>query len=136
MRKPEFPICENKAADQLCSNCKADQHLCFHHTESTLLLVKSEISSFVPSVMVQTVLCQTWLEIPKTQNAAHSLSFQKLETSVSPFFQEHAETDTGSLLSLVPNVPYSIDQELTPNYCPLLEVTPVRGSFIKLTIKM
>ena len=29
MRKPDFCICENKGADQLCSNCTADQHLCF-----------------------------------------------------------------------------------------------------------
>ena len=30
MRKPDFCICENKGADQLCSNCTADhQRLCF-----------------------------------------------------------------------------------------------------------
>ena len=28
MRKPAFCICENKAADQLRSNCAADQRLC------------------------------------------------------------------------------------------------------------
>ena len=40
-------ICENKGADQLRSNCEADQHLCFGNTDSTIsLLLKSEISSF------------------------------------------------------------------------------------------
>ena len=29
MRKHDFSICENKRADQLHSNCAADQRLCF-----------------------------------------------------------------------------------------------------------
>ena len=42
-RKPTFCICKNKDADQLRGNCKADQHLCFHYTDSTIpLLSKSE----------------------------------------------------------------------------------------------
>ena len=46
MRKPEFCIGENKDADQLRSNCEADQQLCFHYTDSKIsLLLKSEISS-------------------------------------------------------------------------------------------
>ena len=46
MRKPDFGLCENKGADQLCSNCTADQRLCFRLTDSTIsLLPKSEISS-------------------------------------------------------------------------------------------
>ena len=40
-------ICENKDADQLCSNCTADQRLCFRYTDSTIpLLLKYEKSSF------------------------------------------------------------------------------------------
>ena len=36
MRKPPaFCICENKGADQLCSNCTADQRLCFCYIDST-----------------------------------------------------------------------------------------------------
>ena len=31
-RKPVFCICENKDADQLRSNCEADQRLCFCYT--------------------------------------------------------------------------------------------------------
>ena len=27
--KPEFCLCDNKGADQLCSECTADQRLCF-----------------------------------------------------------------------------------------------------------
>ena len=46
MRKPAFCVCENKDADQLRSNCAADQHLCFRYMDSTIpLLSKSEISS-------------------------------------------------------------------------------------------
>ena len=37
---------ENKGADQLRSNCEADQRLCFRYTESTIpLLSKSKIYS-------------------------------------------------------------------------------------------
>ena len=47
MGKPTICIGENKDADQLCSNCEADQHLCFRYTDSTIpLLHKSKISSF------------------------------------------------------------------------------------------
>ena len=38
---------ENKGADQLRSNCEADQHACFRYSDSTIsLLPKSKISSF------------------------------------------------------------------------------------------
>ena len=44
--KTAFCICENKDADQLCSNRAADQRLCFHYTGSTIpLLPKYKISS-------------------------------------------------------------------------------------------
>ena len=36
MRKPAFCICENKGADQLRSNCTADQHLCFRYIDSVI----------------------------------------------------------------------------------------------------
>ena len=46
VRKPDFCICENKAADQLCGYCTTDQRLCFRYMDSTIpLLPKSEISS-------------------------------------------------------------------------------------------
>ena len=68
VRKPDFCLCENKGADQLRSNCEADQRLCFRHSDSTIsLLPKSEISSFLPfSDTAQTGLCRTWSETPKT----------------------------------------------------------------------
>ena len=64
MGKPTICIGENKGADQLRSNCEADQRLCFRYTDSTLpLLFKSEISSFQPaSVTVQPDLCRTCSE--------------------------------------------------------------------------
>ena len=68
MRKPFFCICENKDVDQLRSHCTADQRLCFRYTDSTIpLLPKPEISSlYQSSVVVQSCLCQTWSETPKT----------------------------------------------------------------------
>ena len=45
--KTDFCICENKDADQLRSNCAADQRLCFRNTDGTIpLRSKSEILSF------------------------------------------------------------------------------------------
>ena len=46
VRKPDFCICENKAADQLCGNRTTDQRLCFRYIDSTIsILPKSEILS-------------------------------------------------------------------------------------------
>ena len=45
VRIPTMGICENKGADQLRSNCEADQRLCFSYMDSTVpLLSKSKIS--------------------------------------------------------------------------------------------
>ena len=68
MRKPAFCICKNKDADQLHSNCPADQRLCFRYMDSTIpLLSKSKISSLYPSsVAVQPGLCWTLVETAKT----------------------------------------------------------------------
>ena len=68
MRKPGFSICENKDADQLRSNCAADQRLCFRYTDSNIpLLSKFKILSLLPSSMaVQPGLCWTRSETPKT----------------------------------------------------------------------
>ena len=61
MGKPTICIGENKGADQLRSNCEADQRLCFLYMDSTIpLLLKSEISSFYQSsVAAQPGLCRT-----------------------------------------------------------------------------
>ena len=45
MRKPDFCVCENNGSDQLSSKGAADQRLCFHYIDSTILFPKSEISS-------------------------------------------------------------------------------------------
>ena len=39
MRKPDICLCVNKGADQLCSNCIADQPLCFRYSFSTIPLL-------------------------------------------------------------------------------------------------
>ena len=68
MKRPDFSLCENKGADQLCSNCTADQHHCFCYMASTIPLCHiSKNSSFQPaSVTVHADLCRTWSETPKT----------------------------------------------------------------------
>ena len=44
LRKPDFCLCENKGADQLRSNCEAEQRLCFRYMDNTFpLLSKSKI---------------------------------------------------------------------------------------------
>ena len=45
-RKPDICLCENKGADQLRSNCEADQRLYFRYSDSTISLLHiAEISS-------------------------------------------------------------------------------------------
>ena len=64
MREPTICMGENKGADQLCSNCEADQHLCFRYTDSTVpLLLKSKIPRVKPAPeTVQASLYRTWSE--------------------------------------------------------------------------
>ena len=53
MRKQDFYLCKIKGEDQLCSNCTADQRLCFRLTDSTiplLLIPKFQDSSFLLGV--------------------------------------------------------------------------------------
>ena len=58
MIKSAFCIFENKDADQLRSNCAADQRLCFRYIDSTTPLCKLEMSRLQPfSVAIQTGLC-------------------------------------------------------------------------------
>ena len=37
MTKRDYCLCENKGADQLRSNCEADQRLCFCYSDTTVL---------------------------------------------------------------------------------------------------
>ena len=46
MRKPDFCLCKNNGADQLCSNCTADQRLCLHYLDSTVPLLLLKIRNF------------------------------------------------------------------------------------------
>ena len=75
MRKPTICICDNKDADQLRSNYKADQGLCFRYTGSTIpLLAKSKISSLYPSsVTLEAGLCWTWSDTQIVGFLAHRL---------------------------------------------------------------
>ena len=80
MRKPTTCICKNKNSDQLRSNCEADEHLCFCHTDSTIpLLSKSKISSPLPSYVLVQLVCVEPVRKPHcwfSHDAAH-LEFSK-----------------------------------------------------------
>ena len=65
VRKPAFCICENKDADQLRGNRKADQRLSFRYIDSTNRL---------SPVAVQPGLCRTRSETPKTGFLTTSLN--------------------------------------------------------------
>ena len=69
VRKLAFCIFKNKDADQLRSDCAADQRLCFRYTGSTIpLLPESEISSlYLSSMVVQPGLCRTRSENPEDE---------------------------------------------------------------------
>ena len=41
VRKRDYCLCENKGADQLRSNCEADQRLCFRYTDSTIFQIRN-----------------------------------------------------------------------------------------------
>ena len=61
MGKPTICMCENKGADQLRSNCEADQRLCFRYTDSTVPhLLKSKISIFCD--------CAAWFVLDLVRN--------------------------------------------------------------------
>ena len=77
MGKPTKCLGENKGADQLRSNCEADQRLCFRYTDSTMPhLLKSEFSSFQPSsVAAQAGLCQTWSKTKIVGFLMHRLKY-------------------------------------------------------------
>ena len=89
VRKPTFYICENKDADQLRSNCAADQRLCFRYTDSTVpLLPKSQISGLLPSsVAVQPGLCGTWSETrrPVFSQRGSNLHYSPLVPNIETF---------------------------------------------------
>ena len=68
MRKPDFCICENKGADQLCCNRAADQRIWLRYINSTILLLCTSVISslLLSSVVAQPDLCRTWSETIET----------------------------------------------------------------------
>ena len=63
LRKPDFCVCENKGADQLRGNRKADQRLCFRYTNSTIPLLpkpgrksKDRFSDLAAHIIISIIL--------------------------------------------------------------------------------
>ena len=93
MGKPTICIGENKCADQLHSNCEADQCLCFaSRIVQFLYCLKPKFPA--SSVTVQAGLCWTWWEVQIVGFLMHRLIFvqfklhrvqtgQEVEISVS-----------------------------------------------------
>ena len=103
MGKPTICIGENKGADQLRSDCEADQHLCFRYKDSTIpLFSKSKISSLYPSsVTVQPGLCQTCSE-PKLLVFSCTGSFLFYMTEIAILHRASNEMNQSSVF---PNLP-------------------------------
>ena len=78
MRKTTICICENKGTDQLCSNCEADQCLCFRYMDSTIpLLSKSKISILYHLLCLYRPVCVRTVRKPHcwfSHDAAHIVS--------------------------------------------------------------
>ena len=75
LRRPDFCICENKCVDQLCSNCTAEQRLCFRYTDGTIPILKSKLSIFwFSSVPGQAGFCRTLSNTPKSDLSVVSVS--------------------------------------------------------------
>ena len=76
VRKLDFYLCKNKGADQLRSNCKADQRLCFRYTDSTIsLLLKTKISSFCLLLGLYRSVCVRPGRKPRRPVFSHHCSF-------------------------------------------------------------
>ena len=58
MRKPDFCIIENKAVDQLRSNCAADQRLSFRYMDRTIPQSTTLIRKFTPLAIFYD--CTVW----------------------------------------------------------------------------
>ena len=84
MRKPDFCICENKDADQLRGNHKADQRLCFRYADTTIPLLPMHkiLSLKASSVVVKPGLCRTWSKTPKTDFLTEANMFHVLLQTV------------------------------------------------------
>ena len=87
VRKPAFCICENKDADQLCSNCEADQRLCFRYTVQSLFYLNPKFqASSLPLWVYRLVFVRSGRK-PRRQVLSqrgsyyytfmHSMSFKK-----------------------------------------------------------
>ena len=85
MRKPDFCICENKAADQLRGYPAADQHLCFCFIDVTIPLNSKLLAIFCG--------CIAWFVLDLVENpegwfsheAAH-MSFDLQDDTISVAF--------------------------------------------------
>ena len=65
MGKPTICIGENKGADQLCSNCEADQRLCFRYSDSTLQLPICKYTPVCICVRMRHLLTPSKICIPE-----------------------------------------------------------------------
>ena len=101
-RQPAICICKNKEADQLCSNCTADQRLCFRYTDSTIpFLSKCKVTSLCPSsVLEQIGLCRTKSEpqiVGFSDATAHMVLRQKKHRRVAAMCFEPVREKTNNL---------------------------------------
>ena len=84
MRKPTICIGENKGADQLRSNCEADQRLCFRYSDSTILLLsESKFSNLYQSSVIVHVQAGLWRICSETTLLVFSCGGSVIDDNVS-----------------------------------------------------
>ena len=70
MRKPDFALCEIKDTDQLCSNCTADQRLCFRCRARTIYIQLVYTQFF--KILAFVCDCTGWSVLDRIGNAEFS----------------------------------------------------------------
>ena len=71
-RKPTIFICENKDADELCSNCTTHYRLCFRYSESTIPLLLKTQNFKLPACFCA---CTTRFGLCRTCSETHIVGF-------------------------------------------------------------
>ena len=104
MRKPDFCICDNKGADQLCSNCTADQRLCFHYSDSTIPLLLLAIPVNTHESIVFDKNSSTGIhhthELAKIAKKHNFTSISRLEFPSAIFVYDCETAPSGKFLNL------------------------------------
>ena len=125
MRKPDFCLCENKDTDQLCSNCTADQRLCFRYTVSTIS--STSIQNF--KLLACFSDCTGWFVSDLVGNSNCWFSH-----TVAQMIKDHSH-NSALALSSVTIVPTSYPHKNSPKGCSTTVLNYFLQSIIQLLVQ-